>query len=95
MIAPVADRRVPAWPARHPLLAFTGPAYALSWICWLPLLADRQGWVGWSASPYLHLLGGLGPAAIPRLARTRRSDRPRSDRPHIDRPHIDRVGSFP
>ncbi len=62
MIAPVADRRVPAWPARHPLLAFTGLAYALSWICWLPLLADRQGWVGWSASPYLHLLGGLGPA---------------------------------
>ena len=30
---------------------------------WLPLLAARQGWVSWSASTYLHLWGGLGPAA--------------------------------
>ena len=35
-------------------------AYAISWLCWLPLLADRQDWVSWSASSYLHLLGGLG-----------------------------------
>ena len=47
--------------ARHPLLWFIVLAYAMSWICWLPLLADRQDWVDWSASPYLHLLGGLGP----------------------------------
>jgi membrane protease YdiL (CAAX protease family) len=47
---------------RHPLPAFTVLAYALSWACWLPLLADRQDRVGWTASPYLHLLGGLGPA---------------------------------
>ena len=26
-------------------------------------MADRQDWVSWSASPYLHLIGGLGPAA--------------------------------
>ena len=54
--------RSPPWAARHPMVAFTVLAYTLSWVCWLPLLADRQGWVGWSASPYLHLLGGLGPA---------------------------------
>jgi membrane protease YdiL (CAAX protease family) len=48
--------------ARHPVIAFTVVAYTISWICWLPLLADRQDWVSWSASSYLHLLGGLGPA---------------------------------
>ena len=48
--------------ARHPLLWFIVLAYAMSWICWLPLLADRQDWVDWTASPYLHLVGGLGPA---------------------------------
>jgi len=48
---------------RHPVVAFTVIAYAFSWICWLPLLADRQNWVSWSASSYLHLLGGVGPAA--------------------------------
>jgi membrane protease YdiL (CAAX protease family) len=48
--------------ARHPLAGFTVIAYAISWLCWLPLLADRQDWVSWSASTYLHLMGGLGPA---------------------------------
>jgi uncharacterized protein len=51
-----------AWPVRHPVVTFTVIAYAISWLCWLPLLADRQDLVGWSASTYLHLLGGLGPA---------------------------------
>jgi uncharacterized protein len=50
------------WPVRHPVVTFTVLAYAISWLCWLPLLADRQDLVGWSASTYLHLLGGLGPA---------------------------------
>jgi len=54
--------RITAWLVRHPLSAFTVIAYAISWICWLPLLADRQDWVHWSASSYLHLLGALGPA---------------------------------
>jgi hypothetical protein len=48
--------------ARHPVLWFTVLAYALAWVCWLPLLADRQDWVRWSVSPYLHLAGVLGPA---------------------------------
>jgi uncharacterized protein len=43
-------------------VTFTLIAYSVSWLCWLPLLADRQDLVGWSASTYLHLLGGLGPA---------------------------------
>lgn len=64
MTASVASRQIPAtaWSPRHPVVAFTVIAYAISWVCWLPLLADRQDWVSWSASSYLHLLGGLGPA---------------------------------
>ena len=54
--------RIRAWLVRHPVGAFTVLAYAISWICWLPLVADRQDWVSWSASSYLHLVGGLGPA---------------------------------
>jgi membrane protease YdiL (CAAX protease family) len=54
--------RATAWLVRHPVVAFTVIAYAISWVCWLPLLADRQDWVSWSVSSYLHLLGGLGPA---------------------------------
>ena len=34
--------------ARYPLVSFI-------------VLASRQGWVDWSVSTYLHLLGGLGP----------------------------------
>jgi membrane protease YdiL (CAAX protease family) len=53
---------VATWLARRPVLAFTVLAFGVSWICWLPLLADRQDWVTWSASPYWHLWGSLGPA---------------------------------
>lgn len=58
----VAHPRAGVWPARHPVVTFVVLAYSISWLCWLPLLADRQDVVGWSASTYLHLLGGLGPA---------------------------------
>jgi membrane protease YdiL (CAAX protease family) len=51
------------WVARHPVAAFIAVAYGWAWLCWLPLLADRQDWVPWTVSPYLHLAGGLGPAA--------------------------------
>ena len=46
---------------RYPLGSFVVLAFVVSWAAWVPLLADRQGWVTWSASTYLHLLGGLGP----------------------------------
>ena len=51
------------WAARNPVAAFIAVAYGWAWLCWLPLLADRQDWVPWTVSPYLHLAGGLGPAA--------------------------------
>jgi len=38
-------------------------ACALSWLAWAPLTASALGWSGATPSPYLHLLGGLGPAA--------------------------------
>jgi CAAX protease family protein len=47
---------------RHPVRWFIALAYGLAWTCWLPLLADRQDWVTWTVSPYLHLAGALGPA---------------------------------
>lgn len=78
MKADVADSsnrlRVPL--ARHPLIAFTVLAFAISWLCWLPLLADRQNWVSWSASPYWHLWGGLGPAIAALIITGLRSGRP-------------------
>ena len=49
-------------PARHPVVCFVALAYGWAWACWLPLLADRQDWVTWTAPAFLHLAGGLGPA---------------------------------
>jgi membrane protease YdiL (CAAX protease family) len=37
-------------------------ACALSWIAWGPLALAALGWIDASPSPYLHLVGGLGPA---------------------------------
>jgi hypothetical protein len=42
---------------RYPVGSFVVLAFVVSWAAWGPLLADRQGWVRWSASTYLHLLG--------------------------------------
>jgi len=47
---------------RHPLLTFFGLAYLLSWLAWTPLAAAGLGWTAVRFSPYLHLLGGLGPS---------------------------------
>jgi hypothetical protein len=43
---------------RYPVASFVVLAFVVSWAAWGLLLADRQGWVTWSASTYLHLLGG-------------------------------------
>ncbi len=49
----IADRQV-AW--------FGLLAVGLTWTTWLPLVAENAGWGGAGTSPYLHLVGGLGPA---------------------------------
>ena len=47
---------------RHrPLLSFFVLASALSWIAWAPLVAGGLGWTTVRFTPYLHLVGGLGP----------------------------------
>ena len=56
-------REAEGFVARHPVATFVTLAYLLAWVWWVPLLADRQEWVTWSVSPYLHLVGALGPAA--------------------------------
>jgi hypothetical protein len=42
---------------------FGALAFALSWVAWLPLVVQHEGWARIGASPYLHLVGSLGPAA--------------------------------
>ncbi|MBK5334026.1 MAG: CPBP family intramembrane metalloprotease [Ilumatobacteraceae bacterium] len=37
-------------------------AIGLTWSAWLPLAATSEGWGDVHASPYLHFVGGLGPA---------------------------------
>ncbi len=46
---------------KHSLAIFFILAYAISWLIWLPLVASAQGFLDRTVSPYLHLLGGLGP----------------------------------
>ena len=46
---------------RHPLLLFFVLANLVSWIAWAPLAAAGLGWTTMRFSPYLHLVGGLGP----------------------------------
>jgi uncharacterized protein len=43
------------------LAAFFLLASLLSWIAWAPLAAAALGWTTTRYSPYLHLLGGIGP----------------------------------
>ena len=53
--------KISTWLREHPLVLFFTLAYAISWTIWLPLLASAQGFTSKPASPYLHLLGGMGP----------------------------------
>src|SRR5512133_1378213 len=43
------------------LILFFVLAYTISWLIWLPQVASAQGFLERPVSPYLHLLGGLGP----------------------------------
>jgi uncharacterized protein len=49
------------WLKEHSLLLFFPLAYLISWLLWLPQLAAAQGFVDSPASPYWHLVGGIGP----------------------------------
>jgi len=46
---------------KHPLVLFFVLAFGISWLIWLPLAASAQGLLNRPVSPYLHLIGGLGP----------------------------------
>jgi CAAX protease family protein len=48
---------------RRPLLPFFLLSALLSWLPWAPLSVAGLGWTKLRCSPYLHLLGGLGPMA--------------------------------
>ena len=49
------------WLKEHPLALFFPLAYSISWSIWLPRLAFVQELSNEPATPYLHLLGSLGP----------------------------------
>jgi uncharacterized protein len=49
------------WFKEHSLVLFFPLAYLISWLLWLPQLAAAQGFVDSPASPYWHLVGGIGP----------------------------------
>ena len=46
---------------RGPVLSFFVLAHLFSWLAWAPLAAGGLGFCAPHASPYLHLVGGLGP----------------------------------
>jgi uncharacterized protein len=46
---------------KHSLILFFILAYIISWLVWLSQVASVQGYLDRPVSPYLHLLGGLGP----------------------------------
>lgn len=48
--------------ADRQVLRFGLLAIGLTWSAWLPLAATSKGWADIHASPYLHFVGGLGPA---------------------------------
>jgi len=48
---------------RHPLAAFFGLAYALSWLVWSPLWLPALGFELLPVLPYHHALGAVGPIA--------------------------------
>lgn len=44
-----------------PLIAFSVMAWGISWLIWLPQVAEARGWIDGPAWIYLHLVGGIGP----------------------------------
>jgi membrane protease YdiL (CAAX protease family) len=56
---PIAARRITLWVRRHPLLAYFGLTYALSWLAWIPWVLGNRDAVG----AVLFIVGGFGPPA--------------------------------
>jgi membrane protease YdiL (CAAX protease family) len=46
---------------RHPVIAYWVLALAISWLIWLPLIFQVQGWANWNVPFALHYLGAFGP----------------------------------
>ncbi|HRC61713.1 MAG TPA: type II CAAX endopeptidase family protein [Dehalococcoidia bacterium] len=46
---------------RHPLLAYFGLTWAISWLLWLPAVASRQGWWEIDVPIAWHYAGAVGP----------------------------------
>lgn len=61
---------------RFPLLSFFVLANLFSWLAWAPLAAVGLGWSTHHVSPYLHLVGGLGPMLATLAVTTFREGRP-------------------
>lgn len=46
---------------RHTVIAYWVLALAISWLIWMPLIAQMQGWANWNVPFALHYLGAFGP----------------------------------
>jgi uncharacterized protein len=46
---------------RHPLLAYFGLAWGISWLAWLPRIASVQGWWARDVPEWWHYAGAAGP----------------------------------
>ena len=53
--------RITTLAKKHSLFLFFVLAYAISWLIWFPQVASVQRIIERPVSPYLHLLGALGP----------------------------------
>ncbi|HEU5099255.1 MAG TPA: type II CAAX endopeptidase family protein [Roseiflexaceae bacterium] len=58
---PAAGTDRPAWIARHPLVAYFGLAYVISWAFEIPLAAAKQGWIQFPVPFAIHYLASFGP----------------------------------
>lgn len=60
-VGPVKTTRPLSGIQRHPVAAYWVITLAISWLIWLPLIAQAQGWENLNAPFALHYLGAFGP----------------------------------
>ena len=46
---------------RKTLIVYFSLAYLISWLIWSPLVAAAQGWIDVNVTPFLYVLGFMGP----------------------------------